>query len=48
MDKFDMKEFSKAERLSPMYLLGYHQYMSELYKKTKKTEETSYEKSSLK
>ena len=38
MDKFTPEAFSDNNRLEPMYLLGYHHYMSHMYKKTKEGE----------
>ncbi|MBR1657018.1 MAG: type I-C CRISPR-associated protein Cas8c/Csd1 [Synergistaceae bacterium] len=38
MDKFTPEAFSDNNRLEPMYLLGYHHYMSRMYTKTKESE----------
>ena len=35
MDKFTPEAFKNNSHLEPMYLLGYHQYMAHMYKKTK-------------
>ena len=35
MDKFTPETFANDNRLEPMYLLGYHHYMADMYKKTK-------------
>ncbi len=42
MSKFNAAEYSDNSALSPMYLLGYHQYVTYLY--TKKNENTEEEK----
>lgn len=38
MDKFTPETFADNSRLEPMYLLGYHHYKADMYKKTKEEE----------